>query len=321
LAEIHYLASHSYEWVLEGDIKACFDEISHVGLQDRVRARIGDKRVLGLVKAFLKAGILSEDGAERDTTTGTPQGGILSPLLANIALSVLDDHFAEAWEAHMGTYTDRQRRHRHGLSNYRIIRYADDFVVMVRGNRDHAEALRDEVAAVLAPMGLRLSEEKTTVCHVDQGFDFLGYRVQRHRKRGTDQHFVYLYPSKKALASIVDKVRELTCRGTNPSLEALLHRLNPVLRGWTSYFRHGVSKATFNYLRAFVWHRVVGWLRRKYRRATWKELRRRHLGNGWWPEENGVKLFNPASVPVSYYRYRGKNIPAPWPIRTEEIGA
>jgi RNA-directed DNA polymerase len=221
----------------------------------------------------------------------------------------------------MGTYTDRQRRHRHGLSNYRIIRYADDFVVMVRGNRDHAEALRDEVAAVLAPMGLRLSEEKTTVCHIDQGFDFLGYRVQRHRKRGTDQHFVYLYPSKKALASIVDKVRELTRRGTNPSLEALLHRLNPVLRGWTSYFRHGVSKATFNYLRAFVWHRVVGWLRRKYRRATWKELRRRHLGNGWWPEENGVKLFNPASVPVSYYRYRGKNIPAPWPIRTEEIGA
>ena len=76
LAEIHYLASHSYEWVLEGDIKACFDEISHVGLQDRVRARIGDKRVLGLVKAFLKAGILSEDGAERDTTTGTPQGGL-----------------------------------------------------------------------------------------------------------------------------------------------------------------------------------------------------------------------------------------------------
>jgi RNA-directed DNA polymerase len=321
LAEIHYLASHSYEWVLEGDIKACFDEISHSGLQGRLRARIGDKRVLSLVKAFLKAGILSEDGAERDTTTGTPQGGILSPLLANIALSVLDDHFAEVWGAHMGTYTDRQRRYRHGLSNYRIIRYADDFVVMVRGNRDHAEALRDEVAAVLAPMGLRLSEEKTTVCHIDQGFDFLGYRVQRHRKRGTDQHFVYLYPSKKALASIVDKARELTRRGTNPSLEVLLHRLNPVLRGWTNYFRHGVSKATFNYLRAFVWHRVVGWLRRKYRRATWKELRRRHLGNRWWPEENGVKLFNPASVPVSYYRYRGKNIPAPWPIRTEGIGA
>ena len=320
LAEIHYLASHSYEWVLEGDIKACFDEISHVGLQDRLRARIGDKRVLGLVKAFLKAGILGEDGTERDTITGTPQGGILSPLLANIALSVLDDHFAEAWEANSSTYTDRQRRHRHGLANYRLIRYADDFVVMVRGNQDHVEALREEVAAVLAPMGLRLSEEKTTVCHIDQGLDFLGYRIQRHRKRGTEKHFVYLYPSKKALASIVGKVRMLTRRDTNPSLEALLHRLNPVLRGWTNYFRHGVSKATFNYLRAFVWRRVVGWLRRKYRRATWKQLRRRYL-SGWWPTENGVRLFNPAGVAVTYYRYRGKNIPSPWPDTTEETAA
>jgi len=320
LAEIHYLASHSYQWVLEGDIKACFDEISHVGLMDRLRARIGDKRVMELVKAFLKAGILGEDDVERDTVAGTPQGGILSPLLSNVALSVLDDHFAEAWRTNSGTYTDRARRRRHGLPNYRLVRYADDFVVMVSGTRDHVEALKAEVAQVLETMGLRLSEEKTTVVHIDQGFDFLGYRVQRHRKRGTEKHFVYLYPSKKALASIVGKVRELTRWATNPSLEALLHRLNPVLRGWTNYFRHGVSKATFNYLRAFVWRRVVIWLRRKYRRANWKQLRRRYLP-GWWPTENGVRLFNPAGVVVIYYRYRGKNIPPPWPDLTAETAA
>src|SRR5205809_6935204 len=93
IAEIHHFCSRSYEWVLEGDITACFDEIDHTVLMDRVRRRIGDKYVLALVKAFLKAGILGEDGVERDTSTGTPQGGILSPLLANIALSVLDDHF------------------------------------------------------------------------------------------------------------------------------------------------------------------------------------------------------------------------------------
>ena len=85
--------------MLEGDITACFDEISHVGPPGPGAGRIGDKRVLGLVKAFLKAGVLAEDGAERDTVTGTPQGGILSPLLANVALSVLDEHFAEAWKA------------------------------------------------------------------------------------------------------------------------------------------------------------------------------------------------------------------------------
>jgi RNA-directed DNA polymerase len=95
IAEIHFLCSHSYQWAFEGDIEACFDEISHSALMDRLRRRVGDKRVLHLVKAFLKAGIFTEAGEERDTTTGTPQGGILSPLLSNVALSVLDDHFAE----------------------------------------------------------------------------------------------------------------------------------------------------------------------------------------------------------------------------------
>jgi hypothetical protein len=121
IAEIHQFTSRGYEWVLEGDITACFDEISHVGLMDRVRDRIGDKRVLGLVKAFLKAGILSEDGVERDTVTGTPQGGVLSPLLANIALSLLDEHFAEAWES-WGDFNARSRRRRKGMATYRLVK-------------------------------------------------------------------------------------------------------------------------------------------------------------------------------------------------------
>ena len=127
-------------------------------LLGRVRDRIGDRRVVALVKAFLKAGVLSEDGVTRDTKMGTPQGGILSPLLANIALSVLDDHFAEAWQRDMATRPLRERRRRHGHATYRLVRYADDFVVMVAGTKAHAEDLTDEVAAVLATMGLRLSE-------------------------------------------------------------------------------------------------------------------------------------------------------------------
>src|SRR5215216_3666740 len=96
VAEVRHLTSHSYEWIVEGDIKACFDEISHPALMDRVRARVGDKRVLALVKAFLKAGILGEDRVLRDNNAGTPQGSILSPLLSNVALSVLDEHIARA---------------------------------------------------------------------------------------------------------------------------------------------------------------------------------------------------------------------------------
>ena len=128
----------------------------------------------------------------RDTVTGTPQGGILSPLLANVALSVLDEHFMRRWEA-AGTAHKRRQRRLKGLANYRIVRYADDFVVLVSGTQEHTEALRDEVAALLAPMGLRLSEEKTVVTHIDEGFDFLGFRIQRKRQEGNQPaHHLHL---------------------------------------------------------------------------------------------------------------------------------
>ena len=185
IAEIHYLASpnRNYGWVFEADIKACFDEIDHTALMGRVRDRIGDRRVLGWVREFLRAGIVIEDGRNRETITGTPQGGILSPLLANIALAVLDEHFTAKWEA-LGPEWTRAKRRRAGEPIMRLVRYADDFVVMVHGTRDNAEALRGEVSSVLAPMGLRLSEAKTRVCHIDERFDFLGWRIQRRAWRG-----------------------------------------------------------------------------------------------------------------------------------------
>ena len=312
VAEIFNFTSNEYEWVLEADIEACFDEISHPALMDRVRRRVGDKRVLALVKAFLKAGILSEDGVARVTATGTPQGGILSPLLANIALSVLDDYFAEAWAGFSKHPWSRQKHRQKGLPTYRIVRYADDFVVLVAGTRLHAEQLLVEVAAVLSPMGLRLSEEKTGICHIDEGFEFLGWRIQRQVKRGSEKtRFVYTWPSKKALASIKARVREITRQGTNHPLAHLLGQLNIVLRGWTNYFRHGVSAATFGYLHQFTWRRVICWLRSKYRRANWKELRRRHLP-GWWPTDGEVTLFDTEKVAITRYRFRGAAIPSPW---------
>jgi RNA-directed DNA polymerase len=142
IAEIHYLGSpaRNYEWVFEADIAACFDEIDHHALLNRVRGRISDRRVIGLVKAFLAAGILSEAGQDRATITGTPQGGILSPLLANIALAVLDEHFTRKWEA-LGSDWTRAKLRRSGVPAYRLVRYADDFVVMVGGTRADAEAL------------------------------------------------------------------------------------------------------------------------------------------------------------------------------------
>lgn len=314
IAEIHQFTSRSYEWVLEGDIEACFDMIDHPALMDRVRRRVADKRVLTLVKAFLKAGILSEDGVVRNTSTGTPQGGILSPLLANVALSVLDEHFARAWAA-SGTSYQRFKARRDGVATYRIVRYADDFVVLVSGSKEHAEALRQEVTALLTPMGLRLSEAKTRICHIDEGFDFLGFHIQRKRKRGTTKRVVYTYPSKKALASIVGRVRALTNRTSHPTLAALLRQLNPVLRGWCTYFRHGVSTATFGYLDQYTWHRVVRWIRKRHNKTKWAILLRRYLP-GWRPTEDEVTLFQPQTVTVSRYRYRASNIATPWASTT-----
>ena len=319
IAEIHYLTSgtRNFEWVLEGDIKACFDEIDHTALMGRVRQRIGDKRVLGLVKAFLRAGVLSEDGVERDTITGTPQGGIISPLLANIALSVLDDHFVEAWQS-FGDADARKRRRRNGLPNYRLVRYADDFVVMVSGTRHDAENLRTEVAAVLQPMGLRLSQDKTIITHIEEGLDFLGWRIQRQQKRGAVKHYTYTWPSKASLDSIKAKVKAITRGATDLPFAVLLHRLRPVLRGWANYFRHGVSSRTFNYLDAYVWRRIALWLRQKHRRAAWKFLQRRYRIFRGGPMDGDVTLFRLQSVAIERYRYRGTKIPTPWP-RADEL--
>ena len=160
-------------------------------------------------------------------------------------------------------------------SMYRHIRYADDFVVMVSGTEAQAEALKVEIAAVLATVGLRLSEEKTSVCHINEGFDFLGFRIQRKRKRGTNKVYVYSWPSKKALASIMAKVKTITRQGTDQPLSLVLRQLNSALHGWAVYFRHGCSKQTFNYLADYTWLRVWRWLRKKHRRAHWRTIRRR----------------------------------------------
>jgi RNA-directed DNA polymerase len=317
IAEIVFLGmpTRSYEWVFEADITACFDEIDHTALMGRVRRRIGDKRVLGLVKRFLRAGVLGEDGRARETITGTPQGGILSPLLANIALSVLDEHFTRKWEA-LGPGWTRAKRRRAGEPAMRLVRYADDFVVMVHGTRADTEALWDEVGAVLAPMGLRLSESKTRVCHIDEGFDFLGWHIQRRRWRGrTGTTALYTYPSKKALKAIVDKVRSLTVRAKHRTLGDLLRRLNPVLRGWCNYFRHGVSSRTFNYVDHYAFWRIVSWLRKRHVGLNMHTLVRRFLP-GWRISAGGIEMFRPYTVNIERYRYRGAKIPTPWTSTT-----
>src|SRR5215211_8206920 len=140
-------------------------------------------------------------------------GGVLSPLLSSLALSVLDEHIQEHGQVSAPPWV-RERRRRQGRPNYRIVRYADDFAVLVACTRDDTQAVREQVAAVLATIGLRLSQEKTTICHIDEGFEFLGWRIQRHQQRGSLRRYVYTYPSVRHEAPLTER----SCKGSAADL-------------------------------------------------------------------------------------------------------
>lgn len=312
VAEIRQLSGNAgYQWVFEADIKACFDSIDHEFLMAQVRRRVKDKRVCALVRCFLKAGVLTENKTLQPSYTGTPQGGILSPLLANIALTHLDRYFRHLWEQCGNTGSQRMRYRAQGYPTIRLIRYADDFVVMVHGTRADAESLFQVTSQVLSPIGLALSEEKTRVVHIDEGLDFLGWRIQRRTKEGTQKKYVYTYPSKKAVQAITDKIRQLTLHNHFDSLTSLLNRLNPVLKGWCNYYRHGSSSRALAYVNNFTFWRVLGWIFARHPKTGKRALVRRYAP-AWHIQENGTALFRPTKVHTNHYRYRGSHIPNPW---------
>jgi RNA-directed DNA polymerase len=316
IAEIHYFGTRKYRWVLDADIEAAFDNLSHSAVMDRIRVRVKDKRVLALVKAFCKAGIFTELGEYQDTHTGTPQGAILSPLLFNIALSVLDEHLHGPWKTGgmMSTPSRRVHRRRKHLPNWRVVRYADDFVVLVHGCREDVHALREEIAGVLAGLGLRLSPSKTRIVHMSEAFDFLGFRIQWRRKQGTDKWYVYTFISHRAIRSVKAKIRALTHKKSQQDLGYLLRRLNMIKQGWATYFRHAVAQKTFDMLDNFTWWRLIRMLCQRHH-WRWKDVRRRFTTptGRWLPitaDETELKPI--AAIPITRYRYRASTIPNPW---------
>ena len=316
IAEIHHFGTKGYRWVLDADIEAAFDNCSHSAVLERVRARVKDKRVLALVKAFLKAGVLTELGEHRDTLTGTPQGGILSPLIFNVAMSALDEHLTAPWKAGgvMSTESRRATRRHKGLPTWRTVRYADDFAVLVNGSEQDTEALREQIAAVLATLGLRLSQAKTRVVHLSEGFSFLGFRIQWRRKRGTAKWHVYTFIDGRPIRSLKAKIRALTRRTSQQDLGYVLTRLNQVMHGWAHYFRHAVAKNVFSMLDNFAWWRVIRMLRERHR-WRWKDVRRQFTDRTgrWLPITAGeIEMRRIAAIPVTRYRYRGTRIPSPW---------
>jgi group II intron reverse transcriptase/maturase len=332
-------------WAIEGDIKACFDNISHHGLMERVRKRVTDLKITRLVLAFLKAGIMSEATFLR-SDNGTPQGGILSPLLANIALGVIEERYERHVWPRGGVSASAQRQQTVvALSNAKAIalraaknryydrkidrpvfmpiRYADDFIILVgkSGSSEEIRRLAEEEKAAVArelegSLGLSLSEEKTLITPVTSTMRFLGHhvRVRRHPTKGR------LVPRavipKDQSHRLRHKIQKLLGRETGPeTLGNRLRQMNPVLRGWANFYKHAWgAKRVFGAIDYYAWWAVKRWLRKKhpmtsmrsiYARYTWRKPRGR--AKRW--RDGETKLFNAASVRVHRFDLSGQRPP------------
>jgi RNA-directed DNA polymerase len=241
-------------WVVETDIANCFEAIPHEKLMQAVEERVSDRGVLRLLRVMLRAGVM-QDGSVRRPVTGTPQGGVVSPLLANLYLHRLD----RAWSVR-----------EHGV----LVRYADDLVVLC-ATREQAEAALERLRVLLAELGLEPKAAKTRIVHLQvggEGLDFLGFHHRlvhsegRVGKRGIT--FLARWPSRRAMQHARDRIRELTARSRLLlSVEAIVGEVNRFLRGWSAFFRYGNSARDFAKIRDYAVDRLAGVIAKRHRRT------------------------------------------------------
>ncbi|MDM8517434.1 reverse transcriptase domain-containing protein, partial [Desulfobacterales bacterium HSG16] len=255
----------SPRWILEADIKGCFDFISHDWLYENIPT---DRKKL---KSWLKCGYM-EKSMFHSTTSGTPQGGIISPVLANMTLDGLEDllksRFKRSKKVHM-------------------VRYADDFIV----TGESKELLENEVKPLIVDFldkrGLTLSEEKTKISHINDGFDFLGFNIRKYKGK------LLTKPSKSGIASIKVKVRETIKANKSVKTETLIKKLNPVIRGWGNYYRHSASKRTFTSIDHAIFETTWKWAKRRHpnKSLTWIKSKyfQREKNRNWVFKEKGNK--------------------------------
>ena len=240
-------------WVAESDIANCFEAIPHSGLMSAIEERISDRHVLKLLRAMLRAGVMVE-GAVARSDTGTPQGGVLSPCLANVYLHRLDRQWADR-----GT----------GV----LVRYADDLLAMCR-TRPEAERALAALTAILAELGLELKPAKTRIVHLEEGgegLDFLGFHhrwVCGNTPRSRHLRFLARWPSRQATQRARDRIREITDRRRLlVPVEEIVQDLNRFLRGWSGYFRYGNSDRTFDKINHYAVDRLARFVGKRHKRG------------------------------------------------------
>lgn len=281
------MGKYSAQWILEGDIKACFDELCHQWLLEHIPT---DKRSL---RQWLKAGYIEKD-VFHPTEKGSPQGGIISPVIANMALDGLETLLKE-------TFPSRLRHKIH------LVRYADDFVITGATKEVLQEQVMPLLQAFLKERGLTLSPEKTSITHISEGFDFLGQNIRKYNGKYLSK------PSAKSQKAILTKVRTIIkTEGRNLSAYGLIRKLNPIIRGWANYHRHAASKQTFSRIDHHIHWAIWRWAKRRHSQKSNGWIRQQHFDysqplhspfHSYDTSADGkrtiVRLFLAAQVPVT----------------------
>lgn len=250
------------KWIVDADIEGAFDHLDH----DCLLRTIGPVPGHALLKQWLKAGYL-EQGVRHVTDEGSPQGGVISPLLLNVALHGMEEALGV-----------RRNGWNRIVSSRAVVRYADDFVVFCE-SREEAEEVITMLQAWLAERGLRLSIDKTRIIHLTEGFDFLGFTIRHYRNQHTRSGYKLLItPSKAAVLRIRAALRDAWQELRGKNVPAILRRLNPIIRGWANYFRIGVSSHTFNALDDWMFHRQVRYVKRSHPSKSWRWTKRTYFG-------------------------------------------
>ncbi len=294
----------SSAWVLDADISGCFDNINHEALLKRI------PMFVLTIRRWLKAGVI-EFGSFYQTKLGTPQGGIISPLLANIALNGMEREFGI--ETKNGFYYAPSSRKgmNKGIS---LIRYADDFIVCAPTRERITDYILPKLEAFLLKRGLTLNEAKTHIVHRDDGFDFLGFNIRQFSN--ISRTICLAKPSKKSVKRLLRNIKEILIRNKQAKAEDVIKRLNPIIRGWGNYYCSSNAKETFSYIDHNIWKMLWRWALRRHRNKGKKWVRYKYFptvdGRSWvFSGNNGNRLIFMASIRIDsrYVKVKGYNSP------------
>ena len=261
--------SNNWCWVFEGDFKGCFDNLSH----DFILKELKGFTLKGVVERILKAGYL-DNNVFNETIKGTPQGGLISPLLANIALNGLEEYLNITYKEINQSINDKEYTYYASKGNYRVVRYADDFLIFAK-TKDDIDKVRDILEPYLWERGLELAEDKTSITHTHDGFNFLGFNCRLYKSQ--NRYKCLIKPSKESIKKAKKKINDIFQYCNGNSVDFLIDKLNPVLLGIGYFWRTSVAQEVFSNIDNYVWKKLYKFLRRLYPNKSWKWIVKKYF--------------------------------------------